>query len=279
MWNQVKTVLLLGILTALLLFIGSFFGTSGLMIALAVVVIMNFVTYFFSDKIVLAMYHAKEIPKSSNPKLHHLVEDICKGYGIPKPKIFLVPTDNPNAFATGRNPKHAVVAVTEGILHLLSDRELKGVLAHELGHVKNRDILVTTIAVMIAGTISFVASMARFAALFGGSRDRDGGDIIGLLVLALLAPVIALVLQLAIARSREYLADQSGASIIKDADGLASALQKLERVNKTHPLRFGSPTTASLFIVNPFTARSFATLFSTHPSTEDRVKRLRALKW
>ena len=191
MLNQIKTVLLLGILTGILLLIGSFFGPNGLTFAIIFVVLMNFVTYFFSDKFVLMMYHAKQVSKTQAPVLYEIIDDLCKKTNLPKPKVYIIPTDNPNAFATGRNPKHAAVAVTNGILHLLSKEELKGVLAHELAHVKNRDILIATIAATIAGIISYLASMARFAAIFGGSRDRDSGNILELLVLAILAPIIA----------------------------------------------------------------------------------------
>ncbi len=279
MWDQIKTVFLLGVLTAILLGIGYLIGPTGLTVAFILVIVMNLITYFFSHKIVLAMYHAKPAAKNKYPKLHAMIEEIARKEGLPKPQIYIIPTETPNAFATGNNPKNAVVAVTEGILRILNERELKGVLAHELGHVKNRDILVATVAATIAGIISYAGQMMQFAAIFGGGRDENGGNAIGMLVMAILAPIIAVIIQLAISRSREYLADKTGATTLKDPDGLASALIKLEQANKHNPLRFGSKAGASLFIVNPFTGQNFASLFSTHPSAQDRVQRLKALKF
>lgn len=275
--NQVKTLVLLSVLTGLLLWVGSFFGNSGLVIALIFALLINFGSYFFSDKIVLFIYRAKPADKKEHAKLFRIVEDISKNADIPMPKIFIVPSKTPNAFATGRNPSHSAIACTEGILDLLSDRELKGVLAHEISHIKNRDTLIQTIAATIAGVISYLASMARFSAFFGGSDDRNN-NILGLLVIAILAPLIALIIQLAISRSREYLADETGAKTVKDADGLASALEKLERGVKYNPLSFGTEATSSLFIVNPFKASALLSLFSTHPPIKERVKRLKELK-
>ncbi len=282
MINQIKTVLLLGILTGLLLFVGSLLGgTNGLTIAFILAIIMNFGAFFFSHKIVLLMYRARLAEKSQYPKLHSMVEDICKKADLPKPKIYTVPSDTPNAFATGPTKNKAVVAVTEGILKLLTEEELKGVLAHELGHIKNKDMVIATIAATIAATISYIASMARFAAFFGGMRDREGqgSNLLSLLVLGILTPLIAVLIQMAISRSREYLADEKGARFIKNGEPLARALEKLERANKINPLKFGSPTTASLFIVNPFSGRAFISLFSTHPPLDGRIKRLRALRF
>jgi heat shock protein HtpX len=280
MWNQVKTVILLGALSGLVLAAGYLMGGQmGLTIALAFAVLMNFGMYFFSHKLVLAMYRARPASHHEYAHLHKMVEEIARKIGLPKPKLYIVPTATPNAFATGPSPKKAVVACTEGILDLLNDHELKGVLAHEMSHIKNRDMLVTTIAATLAAVISYLAAMARFAAIFGmGGRDRDNGNIIAVLILAILAPIIALILQLAISRSREYLADSTGAKTIKDPHGLASALNKLEHGNRAHPLRHGNPTTSSLFIVNPFTAHGIVALFSTHPPTSERVKRLQQLK-
>lgn len=279
-WNHIKTVLLLGVLTGLLLWAGSVFGgRTGLAIALAFSLLMNLGTYFFSDKMVLAMYRARPAHKKDYPKLHKIVADISKKAGIPKPKLYIVPTQTPNAFATGRNPKNAVVACTEGILDLLNEDELTGVLAHEVSHVKNRDILVTTIAATIAAVISYLAMMARWAAIFGGMRgDNDNNNnLLGLLALAILAPLIAIILQLAISRSREYLADSTGAKTIGNPKALASALEKLHHGVKAKPMR-GNSVTSSLFIVNPFSAAGIAGLFSTHPPMKERVKRLREMK-
>ena len=281
MINQIKTVLLLGLLTGLVLGVGWLLGgQGGLAIALIFALIMNFGSYFFSDKIVLFMYRAKEAKKSDYPSLHSVVEDVAKQAGIPKPKVYIIPTQSPNAFATGRSPKHAVVACTEGILQLLGKDELKGVIAHEISHVKNRDILIMTIAATIAGVISYLANMAQYAAIFGsGDRDRDSGDILGLIILTIITPIIAVLLQLAISRSREYLADESGARTIKNPKALASALHKLEFGVKANPLRFGSAATNSLFIVNPFSARGLVNLLSTHPPLDERIRRLNQMKF
>ncbi len=279
MWNQIKTVILLGLLSGLVLGIGYFFGgNQGLTIALAFAVLMNFGMYFLSHKLVLAMYRARPAKKSEYPKLHRMLEEISHKSGLPKPVLYIIPTATPNAFATGPSPKKAVVAITEGIMRLLDDKELKGVLAHEMAHVKNRDMLIATIAATLASVISYLAYMARFAALFGGSRDRDGGNLLGLLVMVMLAPIIALIIQLAISRAREYHADATGARTIKDSHALASALYKLEHGNKAMPLRSGNAATSSLFIVNPFTAGGLVSLFSTHPPTAERIKRLQEMK-
>ena len=275
MKNQLKTFMLLLVLTALVMFIGSLFQTTGLIIALVLVLAMNLFSYFLSDKIVLMMYHAKPASKREYPRLHSMVEGLAGEAHIPKPKIFIVPSKIQNAFATGRDPNHAVVAVTQGIMDELSDKELKGVLAHEISHVKNRDILLSTIAATLAGVIMFIANMARFTVFFGGD-DRDGGNIISLLLLVILAPIAAMLIQMAISRSREYIADESGAKLVGDGEPLASALLKLERGPK---IRGGAENTAHMFIVNPFSAQGFVNLFSTHPSTSERVKKLRAMKF
>ena len=279
MWNQIKTLILLGLLTGLMLVAGQLIGgTTGLSIALGLAIVMNFGSYYFSDKIVLRMYKAKPAKKSDYPKLYKIVSEVAKSAEIPKPKIYIVPTDNANAFATGRNPKNAVVAVTQGILKLLDEKELKGVLAHEIAHVKNRDILVSTIAATIAAVISYLAFMARFAAIFGGMRDDRGGNGLSLLFLAILTPIIAVIIQLAISRSREYLADSTGAQFTKEPKALANALHKLEQANKNNPIRFGNTATSSLFITNPFSARGLVSLFSTHPAMQERIKRLNEMK-
>ncbi len=279
--NQLKTAVLLAALTGVLMWIGSFWGKTGLAIGLAFALVMNFGSYFFSDKIVLYMYKAKPVTEKEAPKLYKIVHEVTTNAGMPMPKVYIIPTPSPNAFATGRNPKHSAVAATEGILKLLSESELKGVIAHEIAHIKNRDILIQTIAATIAGVISYVATMAQWGAMFGGlgGDDRDNGSsLVSLLVIAVLAPIIALILQMAISRSREYLADETGAKFIHSSQPLASALEKLERGNKYSPMDFGNQATSSLFIVNPFRASMLMSLFSTHPSTEKRIKRLKEMK-
>jgi heat shock protein HtpX len=280
MWNQIKTVLLLGLMSGLVLAVGMLMGgKTGLTFALVIAVLMNFGMFFWSHKLVLAMYKAQPAKKSEYPKLHKMIEEISREAGLPKPALYIVPTATPNAFATGPSPKKAVVAVTQGIMDLLSDAELKGVLAHEMSHIRNRDMLVSTIAATMATVISYLAQMAQFAAIFGGgSRDDNRGtNVIGLLVMIIVAPIAAMLIQMAISRSREYLADATGARTIKDSISLANALNKLEKGNRAHPLR-GNPATSSLFIVNPFTAGGFVSLFSTHPPTSERIKRLQELK-
>ncbi len=281
MWNQIKTVLLLGILTGILLLIGSFFGQTGLTVAIVFVVLMNSITYFFSDKIALMMYCAKELKKSQYPWLHLMVKDIAKKAGIPEPKgIYLIPTQQANAFCAGRGPRHYVIACTEGILSLLTKEELKGVLSHEIGHAKNRDVLIATIAATIAGVITYLAHMLQFAAFFGGRDDNRGaGNILGLLILAILTPIIAMIIQLAISRSREYLADATGAKLVKDGKPLASALEKINASVKDNPMKFGSEAGSSLFIANPFKVGFFVNILSTHPPFEERVRRLRGMKF
>jgi heat shock protein HtpX len=279
--SYIKTFILLAVLTALLLFIGNLIGGyQGLIIAGIFVLLMNFGSYFFSDKIVLWMYKAKPAGKSEYLWLHKIVEELARKANLPKPRIYIIPSRISNAFATGRNPRHAVVAVTEGILHSLGKEELKGVIAHELSHVKNRDILIMTIAATIAGVISYIASMARWAAIFGGfgGNREEGNNLIGLLVLIIVAPIAALLIQLAISRTREYSADESGAKIVGDGKPLASALLKLEADAKANPIRGnGYESTAHLFIVNPFKG-GFMSLFSTHPPVQLRVEKLRNLK-
>ncbi len=278
--NQIKTFTLLVLLSAIIFLIGGVLGgQTGLFIALILALLMNFVSYFYSHKIVLSMYKAQPLSKSKAPKIHAMVEKISKRAGIPKPKIYVIPSENPNAFATGRNPKNAVVAFTSGIAKILNQKEMEGVLAHEIGHIKNRDILISTIAATLATIIMYVASMARFAAIFGGSRDSEGNsNIIQILVLAIVAPIAAMMIQFAISRSREFMADETSSNLTHEPKHLASALQKLEDFSKKIPLRLGNQSTASLFIVNPFTSKGFTQLFSTHPSTQDRVKRLNSLK-
>lgn len=272
--NYIKTAMLLALLTALLLWVGSFWGTSGLTIAIIFVGIMNFVSYFWSDKIVLFMYKAKPVTEKEAPRLYKITKELSTRMNIPMPKVYIIPSSAPNAMATGRNPKHAAVAATEGILTLLDDEELTGVMAHEISHVVHRDILISTVAGTIAGVISYVGTMAQWAAIFGGDRDERGGNIFGLLIMAIVAPLAAMLIQLAISRSREYHADAGAAKLLGDGKALASALQKLEQETKKNPLRFGSPATAHLFIVKPFRSSGILNLFSTHPSLASRVERL-----
>ncbi|MBR9698985.1 zinc metalloprotease HtpX [Candidatus Woesearchaeota archaeon] len=283
MGNQLRTVALLGLLTGLLLWVGNLIGgMQGLTIALIFSVLMNFGAYWWSDKVVLKMYRAKLITETDNPRLYKLVREVSQLARIPMPKVYVLPTQHSNAFATGRNQKHAAVAFSEGIIALLNDSELKGVAAHELAHVKNKDILISSIAATIAGVISYVAMMARWAAIFGGmgGRDRDGGSAMEFLVLAILTPILATLIQLAISRSREFLADSTGAKFVHSGLGLASALEKLDHDNARKPLKPSSvsETTAHMFISNPFGKRGgIVKLFSTHPPMKERIKRLRSM--
>ena len=277
MGNMFKTVFLLTLMTLLLMAFGRYFGgQNGMVIALVLAVVMNFGAYFFSDKIALATYRAQPVTREQLPRAYAAVERLTQKIGIPMPKIYVIPSESPNAFATGRNPQHASVAVTEGILNLLTDEELEGVLAHELGHVKNRDILISSIAATLAGAITMLARMGYWASLFGGrggDRDRDGGGFVGLLML-ILAPIAATLIQLAVSRSREYQADATGAQITGNPYALASALKKLDAYSKRIPLQ-ASPSNAHLFIVAPLLSGvSFANLFSTHPPIARRIERL-----
>ena len=277
--NQFKTAVLLALLTALFLWIGSLFGRTGFIFALIFVGLMNFGSYWFSDKIVLMMYRAKEAKESEYPKLYRIVREVSKLSNLPMPKVYVIPSEQSNAFACGRSPKHSAVACTEGILKLMTEEELKGVLAHEFSHIKNRDTLIATVAGTIAGVISYIANMFMWSAMFGGRDNDSRGNALSLVILAIITPIIASMIQLAISRSREYQADESGARIVKNPLGLASALEKLEEDIKRHPMRFGSPATAHLFIANPFRNVSFLSLFMTHPSTKSRVERLRNMKF
>lgn len=279
--NQLKTALLLGLLTGLLLWVGQLVGgNSGLTFMLLFSILMNFGAYWWSDKIVLAMYKAKEATKTSHQELHLIIEDIARKAKIPKPKLYIIPTHQANAFATGPNPKRATVACTQGILQLLDKEELKGVLAHELSHIKNRDTLISTIAATIAGVISYIAYMAQWSAIFGGRDGERENNIVGLLVLVVLTPILATIIQLAISRSREYLADESAARTLRNSNGLITALQKIEASVHNYPLKPSGITesTAHLFISNPFKNQGLVNLFSTHPSTADRIKRLKEVK-
>ncbi|MGZ6098132.1 MAG: zinc metalloprotease HtpX [Myxococcaceae bacterium] len=273
--NQLKTVLLLGILSAILVGVGGALGPSALGISIALAVVMNVGAYFFSDRIVLAMHRAREITPTEFPELHRMVDELSARAGIPRPRLFLIPEMQPNAFATGRDPEHAVVAVTSGILEVLDRRELRGVLAHELGHVKNRDILVSSIAATVAAAITYVAHAVGF--FDAAHSDEEGPSPLQALALAIVAPVAATLIQLGIARSREYGADRTGAEISGDPEALARALEKLDQAAHAVPAPM-QPATASLFIVNPFSAaEGVLTLFSTHPSMRERVRRLREM--
>jgi heat shock protein HtpX len=276
MGNTIKTAMLLGLLTGIILLIGSAWGQQGLTIALFLAALINFGSYFFSDKIALRMYRAEPVSRAEAPRLYSILEFLCSRAGIPLPKIYLIRDDSPNAFATGRNPEHASVAVTEGAIRLLNEDELQGVLAHELAHVKNRDILISSIAATLAGAIMWLAQMARFAAFFGGSdRDREegGGGILGSLVMLIVAPIAATLIQMWISRTREYQADASGAEIAGSPNGLASALQKLDNYSKRIPME-ASPSTAHMFIVKPFSGGGLLNIFSTHPPIPKRIERL-----
>lgn len=282
MKNQIKTVVLLGALSAVLIGIGGALGQGYLILSAVIALAMNVGAYFFSDRLVLSMHGAREVSPTESPQLHRMVEELARNAQLPKPRVFIMEDPQPNAFATGRNPEHGVVAVTTGILSLLDARELRGVLAHELAHIKNRDILVSTIAATIASAVTFLANAASFLTMFaGGNQDgeqEEGLSPVQAIVLALVAPIAATLIQLGISRSREYMADRTGAEISGDPEALALALQKLEQGAQLMPSPAARPATASLFIVNPFAgAGSILQLFSTHPSISERVRRLRAM--
>jgi heat shock protein HtpX len=274
MTSSFKTALLLGALSALLILLGSAFGgQNGMIIAFVFAIVMNVGSYWFSDKIVLRMYRAAEV--GPEHPLHQVTARLAQKAGLPMPKVYVIPDMSPNAFATGRNPQHAAVAATEGILRLLSPAELEGVIAHELAHVKHRDILISTVAATVAAAIMMLANMARFAAFFGGSRDdREGGsNPLAMLAMAILAPIAALLIQMAISRQREYAADRGGAEIVGSPMGLATALRRIDAAAHQIPLD-ASPATAHMFIMNPFSGRGLVSLFSSHPPTEERIKAL-----
>jgi heat shock protein HtpX len=279
--SRIRTTVLLAALTALIIWIGNMFGgQSGMIIAFIFAIAMNMGSYWFSDKIVLAMYHAQPVDEHQAPELYGLVRQLAAEAHLPMPRVYIIPQETPNAFATGRNPENAVVAVTEGILRILTPAELKGVLAHELGHVKNRDILVSSIAATLAGVVMMLAHMAQWAAIFGGGRSSDedrGGGFLGLIVTVILAPIAATLIQLAISRSREYLADETGAHLAHNPEGLARALEKMAMASERIPMD-ANPSTAHMFIVNPLSGQTLASLFSTHPPIEERIRRLRSMR-
>lgn len=281
MTSQLKTGLLLALLSGLVIFLGQFLGgKTGLILAFGLALVMNVGSYWFSDKIVLKIYKAKELSPSEAPLLHQMVEELARNAEIPKPRVYMIPDETPNAFATGRNPQNAVVAVTQGIVRILSPDELRGVLAHEIGHILNRDILVQSVAGVLASVIVTIANIMQFTAIFGmGRSDEEGGSgnaLVGLL-LAFLAPVAASLIQFAISRSREYYADATGARLSGKPLALASALGKLTAYSKQEPMHEGNAATAHMFIVNPFTAGGVSRLFTTHPPVEERIARLRAI--
>ncbi len=277
MKNQLKTILLLGVLSSLLVAAGAAIGPSYAYGAFGLALLLNVGAYFFSDRIVLAMSRAREVSPHQAPELHAMVRDLATRAAIPMPRVFVVEDAQPNAFATGRNPKHGVVAVTTGIVHMLSPRELRGVLAHEIAHIKNRDILISSIAAVIASAISWLGQLLSFAAFAGHSDDEEGGSPLGGILFALLAPFAAMMIQFGISRSREYYADEAGAQLSGDPEALARALEKLE-YGASHVPGNANPATASLYIVNPLAgARGVMEWFSTHPLTEERVRRLRLL--
>jgi len=280
--NTMRTTILLAALTALLIVIGySFGGERGMLLAFGIAVVMNFTSYWYSDRIVLRIYRGRELKEAEAAELFAMIRRLAQRAGLPMPKVYRIPSEAPNAFATGRDPEHAAVAVTDGILEILGEPELEGVLAHELSHVKNRDILIGSVAATVAGAIMILASMARWAAFLGGfgggDRDRGGGNIFALLLTAIVAPIAAMLIQMAVSRSREYEADRSAARMVGSGDGLARALERLESTGRRRALR-ASPATAHMFIVNPLTGKTLATLFSTHPPVAERVKRLRAMR-
>lgn len=277
--NMIKTGLLMMVMTMLFVFAGAALGgQAGIIFALGFAVISNFIAYWFSDRMVLAAYKAKEVDRNSAPALFEIVEKLAKRADLPMPRVYIIPSEQPNAFATGRNPQHAAVAVTEGLFRILDERALSGVLAHELAHVKHRDILIGSVAGTMAGAISSLAWMAKWGAIFGGvgRSDDDNGGIIGLLVMAIVAPLVALLIQMAISRSREYHADQYAAELTGDPRGLGEALKRIHQGVEALPMKAG-PATAHLFIASPISGRALMNLVSTHPPMEKRVERLEAL--
>jgi heat shock protein HtpX len=276
--NFMKTTLLLGSLTGLLMLFGNLAaGQNGMLMALVFAGFMNFGAFWFSDKIVLAMYRAQKVEEADAPALYRIVRRLSEKAGMPMPKVYIIPTDASNAFATGRSPKNASVAATAGIMRTLSEEELEGVMAHELAHVQNRDTLTATIAATLAGAIAFLATMVRWGAILGGRSDDRGGGLIGSLAMSIIAPIAALLIQMAISRSREYAADESGARLCGRPLALAGALERLEASARQRPLAGASPAAASLFIVNPFRGSAMLSLFSTHPPMEKRIAKLREL--
>ena len=280
--NQVKTFFLMVVLTIILVALGSLIGgKSGAMVMFMIALVMNFVSYWFSDRIVLKMYGAKPVSEVEAPELYGIVASLAQRAAIPMPRVYIIEDDSPNAFATGRNPEHGVVAVTTGILRILNRQELEGVLAHELSHIKHRDILVSTVAAALAGAITMIANWARWSLFFGG-RDSDeegGGNIVSVIIFSMLAAFAAMLIQLAISRSREYLADEGGARLAGNPISLADALRRLSTGVARNPMEQANPSTAHMFIVNPFSAKGVLALFSTHPPMEERIRRLEEMAY
>jgi heat shock protein HtpX len=282
--NYARTTLLMAFLVALLAIGGHLMGgMQGMLLFGSIGLVMNFVMYWFSDRIALLVHRAQEVSPTEAPTLHRIVARLAERAGVPRPRVYVIPSESPNAFATGRNPDHAVVAVTHGLMQILNERELEGVVAHEMAHVRNRDILISTIAAAVAGLVAGAGHAIQWSLMFAGRRDdgEGGGSIVGAIAWAILAPLIAMIIQLAISRSREYGADATGAEICGDPDGLANALERLEDSKRSLPYEFAGPATAHLFIVNPLRSSGFASLlsiFSTHPPTEERIRRLRAMR-
>lgn len=279
MVSTVKTFILMATLTALFMFGGQALGGhSGMAFALVIALAMNFFAYWYSDKLALSMSRAREVSPEQAPQLHRIVEKLAGNANIPKPRVYIMPVPTPNAFATGRNPQHAALAVTEGLLQLLDRDELEGVIAHELGHIKNHDILISSIAAVLAGAISYLATMAQWAMIFGGggNDDEGPGNLVAMLAMMIIAPLAAAIIQMAISRSREYLADSSGAKISGHPVSLADALQRLEEYNRRQPMKV-NPATAQMYIVNPLAGGGLSGLFSTHPPLRERIRRLRAM--
>ncbi|HEB50634.1 MAG TPA: zinc metalloprotease HtpX [Desulfobulbus sp.] len=275
--NTIKTFLLMAALTALFMVGGELMaGRQGMLIALVIALGLNFFAYWNSDKVALAMSRAREVSEAEAPELHRIVAELAHRAGLPKPRVYIVDSPTPNAFATGRNPQHAAVAVTSGILQALNREELAGVLGHELGHIKNRDILISSIAAVMAGAISYLATMAQWAMIFGGGRDDEDSNPLAAIVMMIVAPLAATLIQMAISRSREYIADRTGAEICGNPKALASALNKLASYNKQMPMNV-NPATAQMYIVNPLSGGAIANLFSTHPPMEERIRRLLAM--
>jgi heat shock protein HtpX len=279
--EQIKTIGLLTFLTVIFVFIGNYFGgKSGMLLALALAAGMNFYAYYFSDKTVLAHYKAVQVDKNSASGLYTIVERLAQKANLPMPKVYIIPESAPNAFATGRNPQNAAVAVTQGLLELLNEQEIEGVLAHELSHVRHYDILIGTVAATFAGAISFIANIMQFSAMFGGGRDGERNNPIIMILLAIVLPIAAMIIQMSVSRSREYMADEGAAKITKHPEWLQSALRKLEAYAKQIPMPEATPATAHMMIINPFGKSNFSMsdLFRTHPSTEERIERLEQLR-